>query len=170
MHRRSEMRHRNRWLVVSLIIAGSASLTLTGCGDQTTTHHKIEPAHVEHVEGEHVARVTLTERAMERLDIQMGTVGRASAAMIRRVAEGGGFEDSAATQKNVVPYSAIIYDQHGDTWIYTSPAPREFVRHHIEVDYIEGDVAVLSEGPPLGTKVATVGAAELYGTEFEVGH
>ena len=165
------MRHRNRWLVVSLIIAGSACLTLTACGDKGSTYKKIEPAHVEHVEGEHVAHVTLTERAIERLDVQTAPVSRAPASMIRRVAEGGGFEDSGVGgQKKIVPYSAVIYDQDGDTWVYTNPKPREYVRAHIKVDYIEGDVAVLSEGPPLGMKVVSVAAAELYGTEFEVGH
>jgi hypothetical protein len=29
---------------------------------------------------------------------------------------------------------------------------------------------VLSDGPPVGAKVVTVGAAEVYGTEFEVAH
>jgi len=73
------------------------------------------------------------------------------------------------TKRKVVPYSALIYDPHGDTWVYTSPTPRTFVRHEVEVDYIEGDVAVLDEGPPAGTVVATVGVAELYGTEFKMG-
>lgn len=74
------------------------------------------------------------------------------------------------TKRKVVPYSALIYDPHGQTWIYTSPKPRTFVRHKVEVDYIQGKVAVLKDGPPTGTVVASVGVAELYGTEFKVGH
>ena len=35
---------------------------------------------------------------------------------------------------------------------------------------IDGDVAVLSSGPPVGTRIVTVGVAELFGTEFGVGH
>jgi hypothetical protein len=31
-------------------------------------------------------------------------------------------------------------------------------------------VAVLSSGPPVGTRIVTVGVAELFGTEFGVGH
>jgi hypothetical protein len=64
----------------------------------------------------------------------------------------------------------LIYDPQGQTWIYTSPSARTFVRHKVEVDYIQGDVAVLKDGPPTGTVVASVGVAELYGTEFKVGH
>jgi hypothetical protein len=70
----------------------------------------------------------------------------------------------------VIPYSSVIYDLHGDTWTYTSPEALTFVRHPINVDYIEGDVAVLTDGPSPGTAIVIVGAAELYGTEFGVGH
>jgi hypothetical protein len=73
-------------------------------------------------------------------------------------------------KRKVVPYSALIYDPDGDTWVYTSPKPRTFVRYEVEVDYIEGDMAVLDEGPPTGTVIAVVGVAELYGAEFKVGH
>jgi len=72
--------------------------------------------------------------------------------------------------RKVVPYSALIYDPQGETWVYTSPQPRTFVRASVDVDYIDGDVAVLESGPPAGTVVASVGVAELYGTEFKVGH
>jgi hypothetical protein len=34
---------------------------------------------------------------------------------------------------------------------------------------IDGDRAILSDGPAPGTEVVTVGAAELLGTEYEVG-
>jgi hypothetical protein len=69
-----------------------------------------------------------------------------------------------------VPYSALIYSPQGETWVYTSPQPRTFVRHKVEVDYIKGDIAVLNAGPPVGTVVVSVAAAELYGTELKVGH
>lgn len=72
--------------------------------------------------------------------------------------------------RKVVPYSALIYDPNGETWVYTSSSPRTFVRQEVEVDYIEGDMAVLDEGPSPGTVIAVVGVAELYGAEFKVGH
>lgn len=74
------------------------------------------------------------------------------------------------TLRMIVPYSSIIYDVQGQTWVYTSPAPLTFVRHLINVDYIEGDQAILLEGPPAGTSVVTVGVAELFGLEFGIGH
>jgi hypothetical protein len=72
--------------------------------------------------------------------------------------------------EKVVPYGAVIYDAYGGTWVYTSPEPRVFVRHEIDIDYIDGDMTVLSHGPDVGTAVVTVGVAELFGTEFEIGH
>jgi hypothetical protein len=75
----------------------------------------------------------------------------------------------SGAQRKVIPYGAVIYDLHGETWVYTNPEPLVFVRHPILVDYIEGDLAVLLEGPPAGMEVAMVGVAELFGTEFGVG-
>jgi len=74
------------------------------------------------------------------------------------------------TLRMIVPYSAVLYDVHGETWVYTNPAPLTFVRHLINVDYIEGDQAILLEGPPAGTSIVTVGVAELFGLEFGIGH
>jgi hypothetical protein len=76
---------------------------------------------------------------------------------------------NSGERRKVVPYAAVLYDTRGDTWVYTNPEPLVFVRHRVSVDYIEGDLAVLSDGPPSGTPVVTVGAAELFGIEFEIG-
>jgi len=76
--------------------------------------------------------------------------------------------DSATLQK-IIPYSAVVYDPHGITWTYTSPEPLAFVRHRIDVEFIEGDRAVLKEGPATGTAVVTVGAAVLLGIEQKFG-
>ena len=95
-----------------------------------------------------------TERAMERIGIQTAEVT----------------EENHSPLQKVVPYSALLYGPEGQTWIYTSPEPRVFVRAVVEVDRIAGDKVYLNNGPPVGTKVATVGVAEIYGTEFEIGH
>ncbi|HEY0583723.1 MAG TPA: hypothetical protein VGE94_16185, partial [Chloroflexota bacterium] len=76
----------------------------------------------------------------------------------------------SGTQRKVVPYSSVIYDLKGDAWTFTSPAPLTFVRDRINIDFIDGDKAVLSQGPASGTAVVTTGAAELFGTEAGVGH
>lgn len=67
--------------------------------------------------------------------------------------------------RRIVPHASVIYDAQGKTWVYANPEPLVFVRQPIKVDYIEGDRAVLTDGPAPGTAVVTVGAAELFGTE-----
>jgi hypothetical protein len=44
-----------------------------------------------------------------------------------------------------------------------------FVRHRVEIADVVADAAVLRQGPAPGTRVVTVGAAELFGTEFGAG-
>jgi hypothetical protein len=73
------------------------------------------------------------------------------------------------SMRKIIPYSALIYDLDGSTWIYVSPEPLVFVREPVTVDFIEGDRVILSEGPSVGTAVATVGVAELYGADTGVG-
>jgi hypothetical protein len=75
----------------------------------------------------------------------------------------------SGTQQKMVPYASVIYDLNGDTWVYTSPESLAFVRNTVKVDYIDGDQVILTEGPAKGTKVVTVGVAELYGIEFGIG-
>jgi hypothetical protein len=71
--------------------------------------------------------------------------------------------------RKLMPYSAMLYDLKGDTWTYTRTAPLTFVRQRVTLDYIDGETAVLLEGPAAGTDVVSVGATELFGTEFKVG-
>jgi hypothetical protein len=68
-----------------------------------------------------------------------------------------------------VPTAALIYDLNGNTWIYISPAPLQFLRVPVVVDHIRDDTVVLLEGPPAGTEVAVVGVAELHGADTGVG-
>jgi hypothetical protein len=89
--------------------------------------------------------VILTEKAAERIGIE--------------IVPSTGME---------VPYDAVIYDTEGNTWIYTSPAPLVFVRAPIEIDYIEGDTAILAVSLSSQVDVVTVGVAELWGTETGV--
>jgi hypothetical protein len=147
------MKYGNRWIVVALLVV---AIPLSGCGPSTASAppHS-EPAKVEHIEGSEISRVVLTAEAAKRLDIQTAQVQDA---------------EISGTQRKVVPYASVIYDTHGVTWAYTSPEPLTFMRHRIDVDRIEGDRAILTDGPPTGTAIVIVGAAELFGTEFAVGH
>ena len=69
----------------------------------------------------------------------------------------------------VVPYSSLIYDIYGDTWVYVNPESRQFLRVPVVVDYIQGENVYLVDGPAAGTTVVTVGVAELHGTDTGVG-
>lgn len=144
---------KDRWIAVVLIVA--CGVTLGACKPAAVKATETKPAQVELIAGTELHKVTLTARAAERLDIK---TDRVQDMMI------GG------AKRKVVPYAAVLYDARGETWVYTNPEPLVFVRHAIHVEYINGDRAVLSQGPPAGTAVVTVGAAELFGAEFEIGH
>jgi hypothetical protein len=153
-------RHRTpgcprRWLVVAGLLA--AGLQLSACTQQAAEAEGAtnEPATVEQVAGSDVRRLTLTARAVERLGIKTAPVRRATV-------EG--------RDRTIVPYGAVLYDATGATWVYVSDEPRSYLRERIAVDDIEDDLAVLTDGPAVGTAVVSVGAAELYGTELGVGH
>ena len=38
------------------------------------------------------------------------------------------WEHLSGTLRKVVPYSAVIYDLHGETWVYMTPSPFTYVR------------------------------------------
>lgn len=68
-------------------------------------------------------------------------------------------------KRKVVPYSAVYYDATGTAWVYVNTKPLVFERKRIAIERVIGDMAVLTDCPPIGTKVASVGAALLYGAE-----
>lgn len=68
-----------------------------------------------------------------------------------------------------LPWSAVVHDIHGGTWVYVATGPQRFVRQRVQVRYVAGDWAVLAEGPAVGTSVVSAGVAELFGSEFSFG-
>ena len=72
-------------------------------------------------------------------------------------------------KRMVVPYGAVYYDAKGGAWVYVNPKPLVFERQPIVIERVVGDLAVLSDGPSVGTKVVTIGAALLYGAEVVFG-
>lgn len=64
-----------------------------------------------------------------------------------------------------LPWSAVIHDIHGGTWVYEMTAEHTFARRRILVRFARKDLAVLASGPAAGAKIVTAGAAELFGTE-----
>ena len=65
----------------------------------------------------------------------------------------------------MVPWSAVIHDIYGGTWVYARTAPQVYSRIRVLVEYVDGDLAVIKDGPKLNSVVVTAGAAELFGTE-----
>jgi hypothetical protein len=130
----------------------AAWLPLVACGrNQASEESTAKAVKVEPVAGD-INRLTLTEDAARRLDIQ--TVA------VRRSAING-------VMRKVVPYAAILYDAEGQAWTYTNPEPFIYIRARVTVESVTGDLAVLSTGPNPGESVVTVGAAELFGSEEE---
>jgi hypothetical protein len=130
-----------------LVLAAAASVGLSGCAavKSDATPAGVAPAALEKV-GSDLSKITLTDKAVERLGLTTEKVTKGSALEI--------------------PYAALMYDGSGKTWVYTSPEPRTYIRAAVTVDKITGDKVQLRSGPPAGTDVVTVGAAELFGTEF----
>ena len=137
------------------LLLAAAWLPLTGC-DSNASKAKdaaapTPAATIKATEEEGVSRITLTEKALQRIGIQV-------------------VEVKAAKQGIEMPYSALLYEASGSEWVYTNPEPMVFKRASVKVERIDGDRMILSKGPPQGTKVVTVGAAELFGAELEIGH
>ena len=68
----------------------------------------------------------------------------------------------------VVPQSAVVYDVNGGTWVYEQRAPHQFARRRVELGGPAGANVIVARGLAEGMTIVTVGAAELYGTEFYV--
>ena len=146
MLRGNNTRHSSKVMVWVMTIA---CLMLWACAGQES-QSKPDPATVELTEGD-LQIVTLTARAAQRLDIRTVPVREGQ------------------SNTTVIPHSAVVYQTDGSSWTYTALEDLVYVRHSIDVESVEGDVAVLTDGPALGTEVVTVGAAELLGIESGVG-
>jgi membrane fusion protein, heavy metal efflux system len=70
----------------------------------------------------------------------------------------------------VVPEASVLYDIHGATWVYEDVGSNSYARRRVEIARHAGDRAVVSRGLAEGAKVVTIGAPELFGTEFGAGH
>jgi hypothetical protein len=137
-------------LVVALLVAGS--IEIFASTDESESSEAAAAAVVEHIDGTDLSRVKLTELGARRIGLETAAVARG---------EGG---------TTTVPYSALLYDQQGATWVYTTAEPLTFQRAPVEVANVAGESVVLQRGLEPGTQIATVGVAELYGSEFEISH
>ena len=143
-----------RRTLAALVIAAVLALGAAGCAQvQEAAPANGDPAILAEVPGTDLHRITLTERAVERVGVKTDVTAA-----------------DPQTGKLTVSYWAILYDSTGKTWVYTNPEPRVYVRQAVTVERINGAVALLSDGPAAGTVVVTTGAEELYGAEFDTAH
>jgi len=149
------MSPNRRWMAVLMV---AAAVPLSACEKTSeVATAKSEAFTVELINEETgLNRLTLTERAAQRMGVKTEKVARLD-------------RFGGESERTAIPYGAVLYEAAGATFTYTSPEPLVFVRHPVTVDYIEGDRAVLLDGPPEGSAVVTDGAAELTGIEFGVG-
>lgn len=136
--------------VAALVLAGVT--LLSGCQEvqSAATESGYRPGKVEEVEGGDAVEVTFTGDAASRVGLQHATAVTVDGQV-------------------VVPYAALIYDGQGVPWVYTAPDELTFRRVRVDVDRIEGDRVFLAGGLAAGTRVVTVGATEVYGTELGIG-
>jgi hypothetical protein len=129
----------------------AAGVALSACNQASTGDY--EPAEpvskVEPIKGTEVGLVKFSALGAKKVGLQT--------AVIRK--DGG---------QKVIPSAALLYDSEGKAFAYTSPEPLSFVRKEVEVEHMDGGRVVLAQGPPIGTRVVTTGAVEVYGAEFEV--
>jgi hypothetical protein len=76
---------------------------------------------------------------------------------------------SASERGLTVPLTALVRDMSGGSWVYERTDSVTFVRRRVEVSRVTSGQAILALGPKRGTPVVTMGAAELFGTEFGTG-
>jgi hypothetical protein len=136
-------------LAVISVFALVASSALAGCSSDAAPAEEA-PVVLEPIGDTDIQRLTLTESAAERLNIQTATV-------------------EVAGESRVVPSAAVIIDTTGTYWVYTNPEPLVFVRTEIRPVHEEGLQAFFENGPESGTPVVTIGVPELYGAEFGIG-
>ena len=153
--RKEAMKHSRQWLAAGVL---AVSMQFVACQRHAPeAHHAEHPVEIEKGKGTNFNRITMTEKALSRIDLKTDKVREQQ--VLR-----------APSPRRVVPHSALIYGPKGQTWIYTSPQPRTFIKHKVDVAYVEGDMAVLNDGPPTGTVVVSTAAAEVYGADSGVGH
>src|SRR5688572_26206355 len=105
------MRNRTLWMIVGLL---SASLALSACSGPVgvpAASTKEAPYTLEKIDGSDFNLVVLTEKAAQRLVLEIGKVSE---------------QQVAGAQRTVVPYASLIYGLHGETWVYVSPQPLSF--------------------------------------------
>jgi hypothetical protein len=139
------------WGVAAALLIAATGWSLTAGSEPSASMEAHSPAVVHPVAGLQFPTVSLTDQGIERIGLEVVDV---------------------VTRDNQVqvPYASLVYAADGSTWVYVELKAMEFVRQSVSVSAIGDGVATLSNGPKVGQRVVSLGSAELYGAEFEVGH
>src|ERR1700755_3027153 len=115
-------KHLSGPLMAGLVIGAAA--ILAGCAAATPA--ETPPALIKPVAGPQIPQLQLTERAVQRLGIVTQPVRPTTTA--------------GQPAREVIPYSAVVYDHDGSPWTYVNTAARNSERKPIKVHHIEGGV------------------------------
>jgi hypothetical protein len=164
------MNRRTLYLCAVLLVAAVA---VVGCSQKEESALP-ETASSEPIQGTPYSKITLEDVAYQSLGIKTQPVRQETVAVAiaatGTVATGTAQPAAAAGRRRlVIPTSALVFDPKGDPYVYTSPAPKTYVRAALVIDRYRGNDVILIKGPPVGTQVVTVGDPELLGIEYGVG-
>jgi hypothetical protein len=126
-------------------VVAAAVAMLAGCGPAATTGGG-EQAPAKFVHGS----VVLTPLGKQRLALQTA-------------------KSAAAGKQTVLPVGALLYEENGQTAVYTQTTPLSYTIRFVTVATITGNVVFVSSGLAPGTVVVTAGAIELLGVQNGVG-
>ena len=132
---------------LALITLGASGCSQAGASNESNSETAVK---VESAGEDQPARITVSERAEERLGLRTEP--------IRAVSGQPGVTE-------MISYSAVVYDSNGKPWAFSAPSPRTYVRVPIDISSITGKTVQLKSGPPVGTQAIVVGAPELVGAE-----
>lgn len=138
------------------LLCGAVALGILGGCAATSSAAKPKEKFVLEKPANGDARVILEPGVAERLELKLQPIASLGAA-------------GAGVGSRALPYGALLYKPDGSTFVYTNPEPDVYLHQAVKVERVDGDVAVITDGPRTGTPVVTDGAAELMGMEFGVG-
>ena len=130
-----------------LVAAAGIAVGLAGCGGSPRAPLS-SPARIEH--GPHGTRIVLSASGAQRIGLRTARTHSARGPMV------------------AVPASALIYDPSGKTYAFIAVQDRTYAEVHVRVARIDGDTALLKNGPRVGDQVVSTGAEELYGVQTGV--
>jgi hypothetical protein len=126
---------------VAVVLVAVVAL-IGGCGGSSKPQTPPPSAALSNTEGSH--NVVLSEAGAQHIGLQLAPARPAGSSV-------------------VIPYSALVYDQQGNTYAFMRVAPFTYSELKVTIQRISGNRAYVRSGPTPGAEVVTVGAEELYG-------